>query len=105
MPTDDKSKRKKQNYSQPLYMYVVRVLLGNAFVSDIPYPFLRVPCTEPSCGDKDRCFNNSHSLFNSVIGTHRPQNKGGGRLLYREFVVYNADQCYPEYFVEYVRVA
>ena len=97
---DNKTQRAANN--QPLYMYVVRVLLGNAYICKTPQKFKRPPCADPTCNAQDAC--TTHNIFfDSVIGTHRPANVGGGRLMYREFVVYKPDQCYPEYLVEYVR--
>lgn len=83
----------------PLHMFVVRVLLGNSYLARRPYSYRRPPCLQPGCKGVDKCTVHS-GIHDSVIGTHRPD---GTRLLFREFIVYLPDQCYPEYLVEYVR--
>jgi O-acetyl-ADP-ribose deacetylase (regulator of RNase III)/uncharacterized membrane-anchored protein YhcB (DUF1043 family) len=95
---DDKTKRVGAN--QPLYMYVVRVLLGNAFVCQQPQPFKKPPCTSYPKTCADPCCTEHKAHFDSLIGTHRPDN---ARLIFREFIVYDGSQCYPEFLVEYVR--
>lgn len=44
---------------------------------------------------------NSNELYDSVMGECK--NYGGDRLNYREFVLYDADQAYPEYVIQYKR--
>ena len=88
-------------------MFVVRVLLGNAFICDQPQQWRRPPCISPGCL-KDDCVDASHGgIYDSVIGTHRVDPSTGQQvaLFFREFVVYEKAQCYPEYLVEYERQA
>ena len=79
-------------------MFVNRVLLGHPFVSQKPSQFRKPPCTEITCG-KDDC-KAGHVSSDSVIGTHKD---GGVELIFREFIVYQLQQCYPEFLVEYER--
>ena len=92
------SSRGRIGTGQPLYMYVVRVVLGHPYVARQPRKLRRPPCTEPTCSS-DVCTTH-HVIHDSVLGTHRPD---GTRLLFREFIIYHPDQSYPEYLVEYVR--
>jgi hypothetical protein len=92
---DDKAMR--VDPGQPLHMYVVRVLMGNTFVCRKPTPFVKEPCTQ--CGDKPTACSHT-TYYNSVIGTHRAD---GNRLIFREFIVYDSAQTYPEFLVKYVR--
>jgi Poly(ADP-ribose) polymerase catalytic domain len=80
-------------------MFVARVLLGNAFICDKIQAFKRPPCAQAGC-QKDNCNNKDHPIYNSVIAVNRPE---GGKLLFREFVIYDLTQSYPEYLVEYER--
>ena len=92
------SYRARVSRGQVLYMYVVRVVLGRAYVARQPRQLRRPLCTQSGC-HSDVCTTH-HSLYDSVLGTHRPD---ATRLLFREFVVYHPDQSYLEYLVEYVR--
>ena len=92
---DDKNKRVGTGKS--LKMFVARVLLGRTFVGRQPQQFRKPPCT--SCYS-DRCTTRNHrSSFDSVIATH----KDAGRLIFREFVIYDLSQSYPEFLVKYER--
>jgi len=39
--------------------------------------------------------------YDSIVGTHRPSD--GTRLHFREFMVFDEDQAYPEFIIEYER--
>jgi len=83
-----------------LYMFVVRVVLGNVFICKKPTPFRKPPCTGPNC-HKDDCKHPSHQpFFHSVVGTHKDDST---RLIFREFVIYDRNQAYPEFLIEYER--
>ncbi|GFR90676.1 poly [ADP-ribose] polymerase [Elysia marginata] len=95
----------KQNRSplgKPLTLIMFRALLGNPFFCDHNHPSVqskgskklsRPPCMK--CLD-DKCKCHPQPLFDSVIGD--------GKWLFREFVLYEKNQCYPEYVVTYKRV-
>lgn len=82
-------------------MFLIRMLLGNPYVSSDsnPHKFVRPPCTK--CR-KDNCNDARHGkgifghFFDSVIGEN-------GKL-FREFVVYDGELCYPEYLITYERL-
>ncbi|XP_013397857.1 uncharacterized protein LOC106164469 [Lingula anatina] len=77
-----------------LKMFVCRVLLGDVFYCRETKKFPRPPCTGAGCNDpKCRTHENFHD---SVIGD--------AQKLFREFVVYDRGQCYPEFLVTYDRV-
>lgn len=84
----------RSSTGEKLTMILVRTLLGEPFVSQEqnPHKFQRPPCKaclQVSCG----C---SAEQFDSVIDdTSR---------LFREFVLYDKNHCYPEYFITYQRV-
>jgi len=83
-----------------LKMFFARVLLGRTFIGRRSQPFCKPPCT--SCY-RDRCVDRSHrGCFDSVIATHKA-GVGTAPLLFREFVVYDLSQSYPEYLVKYER--
>jgi len=79
-------------------MFIARVVLGHAYISRQPQRFRKPPCL--SC-NSDGCVNQNHHSSDSVIGTHR--DSGVTRLNFREFIVYDLKQSYPEFLVEYER--
>lgn len=71
------------------YMFVARVLLGEPYLCQTNNVELRrAPCNS-GCGD--RC-TAGHPMCDSVVGTKHS---------FREFIVYNPEQSYPEFLVEY----
>jgi len=93
-------KDKRTDGSNALYMFVVRVVLGHVFICRKPSQFQSPPCTGQNC-HRDDCSDPSHQpLFHSVVGTHKGESQ---RLIFREFVVYDLSQAYPEFVVEYER--
>lgn len=87
--TDDKNHRIKVG----LKMILVRMLLGNIFVANNAQLLKLPPCK--TCLH-DNCTIENHEHFDSVV-VNIP-NK-----LFREFIVYDAPQCYPEYIITYNR--
>uniref|UniRef100_A0A8B8CZJ8 Poly [ADP-ribose] polymerase n=1 Tax=Crassostrea virginica TaxID=6565 RepID=A0A8B8CZJ8_CRAVI len=77
-------------------MLLMRMLLGKSYVCLDPNPrkYRRPPCTSSGCR-RDDCVD-MHDRFDSVVGD--------GQWLFREFVVYAVDQCYPEFIISYERV-
>eukprot|EP00105_Crassostrea_gigas_P040101 XP_019924249.1 PREDICTED: poly [ADP-ribose] polymerase 11-like [Crassostrea gigas] len=86
---DDKNNRRTIG----LTILLVRMVLGNIYVATKPKQFKMPPCT--TCLT-DRCTNESHEHFDSVVADI--PNK-----LFREFIVYDGTQCYPEYLITYNR--
>ena len=78
-------------------MFLIRMVLGESYLctDTNPHKYRRPPCANTQCL-KDDCREKSHGSFDSVIGQ-------SGRL-FREFVVYQPEQCYPEYIISYDRV-
>lgn len=76
-------------------MFLMRFLLGHMYLTEKPTKYKLPPCYH--CR-KDGCRNQSHQAYDSVVGVK--QQSGG---LFREFVVYEKDQCYPEYLITYIR--
>ncbi|XP_052794818.1 uncharacterized protein LOC128227917 isoform X2 [Mya arenaria] len=74
-------------------MFLMRVILGKSYLCTDPNPhkYKRPPCTQ--CYKDDCKIHDSN--FHSVVGDN---NK-----LFREFVVYEGVQCYPEYLITYER--
>ncbi|KAH9500601.1 hypothetical protein Btru_077062 [Bulinus truncatus] len=85
------------NSKQNRTMLLVRVLLGDVYVYSTKHKettqLIRPPCKY--CY-KDKCSCPNQSLFDSVMLD--------GKCLFREFVVYDKNQCYPEYVITYRRV-
>ncbi|ELT90615.1 hypothetical protein CAPTEDRAFT_192002 [Capitella teleta] len=93
--SDDRQSRTEPGH--PLAMLLCRVLLGSAYKCDEAKDFKRPPCTQ--CHD-DKCAD--HETFHdSVIGVKKE--KKGRALLFREFVIYDKSQSYPEYIIHYER--
>ncbi|XP_062622275.1 uncharacterized protein LOC134283813 [Saccostrea cucullata] len=88
---DDKDKR-----GQKGKMFLMRMLLGHIFLTEKDKKYKQPPCY--NCY-KDDCADPGHERFDSVVGVK--QQTGG---LFREFVVYDKDQCYPEYLITYDRL-
>jgi len=88
-----------------MYMFVVKVLLGQTYICNAPKQYKRPPCTDRACCS-DTCTKHT-DFYDSVIGTHKHVAPVAGgpttRLLFREFVVYDLSLCYPEFLVEYER--
>ncbi|XP_062615760.1 uncharacterized protein LOC134277439 isoform X1 [Saccostrea cucullata] len=87
--TDDKSHRQQKG----LQMLLVRLLIGNPFVSGQEQSYKHPPCS--TC-KTTTCVIGEHCNYDSIIVE--------GRWLFREFVVYEPNQCYPEYIITYDRV-
>ncbi|XP_013404384.1 uncharacterized protein LOC106169468 [Lingula anatina] len=77
--------------TEDLQILICRVLLGNAYYCEEQQTLRRSPCV---CGEK--ICRDHHETFDSVIGDTRK--------LFREFLLFTADQCYPEYIVTYDRI-
>ncbi|KAK6976314.1 hypothetical protein BgiMline_022738 [Biomphalaria glabrata] len=93
----DSNPRKRNG--QNLTLILARMLLGNVFLCDEKSKFItgnkklsRPPCMK--CYE-DKCTCSNQVLFDSVMGN--------GNWLFREFVVYEASHCYPEYVITYRR--
>ncbi|KAH9492681.1 hypothetical protein Btru_024551 [Bulinus truncatus] len=95
----DSTDRRLRNGSN-LKLILARVLLGNVYLCDRSSKFVtgkgakklsRPPCTK-CLNDHCKC---TALQFDSVMGD--------GGWLYREFIVYDASHCYPEYVITYQR--
>ncbi|XP_033742687.1 protein mono-ADP-ribosyltransferase PARP14-like [Pecten maximus] len=81
---------KDNRTTSPKKMFLARMCLGEAYVSKTANKYRRPPCKE--------CFqdNCAHKKFyDSVVGD--------GKWIFREFVVYDPRQSYPEFLITYVR--
>ncbi|CAC5370449.1 unnamed protein product [Mytilus coruscus] len=74
-------------------MLLMRLLLGDMYVTGKPEKFVTPPCA--SCLKTD-CVKGHHTSFDSVVAD--------GKWMFREFIVYRSEQCYPEYLITYDRV-
>ncbi|XP_060577021.1 protein mono-ADP-ribosyltransferase PARP14-like isoform X2 [Ruditapes philippinarum] len=74
-------------------MFLIRMCLGKMYVVNQPKAFARAPCMQCYM---DKCSCTDNSFFDSVVGD--------GGWNFREFVVYDRTQVYPEYLISYVRV-
>lgn len=82
------------------YMFLSRVTMGNiAHINKGQGQRKRPPCVKEIKGECNGVCN--HIRFHSLLAE-----KGPGCYLkkYREYIVYDRNQCYPEYLVEYRRV-
>ena len=79
----------------PKHMFLTRMCMGDICVIDQAIQMRRPPCK--SCLSticKKSCQNTK--LFDSVLVD--------GQWLFREMIVYDHAQCYPEYLIKYQRV-
>ena len=82
------------------YMFLCRVLLGSPFVTTTPQKDMRrPPCVERHCSNP-KC---AHAQHDSLLAPCRALDAKACLERFREFVVYNGDQAYPEFLIEYVR--
>ncbi|XP_061165012.1 protein mono-ADP-ribosyltransferase PARP15-like [Saccostrea echinata] len=87
---DKKENRKKI----PHQMLLVRMCLGDICLYDFPVAHRRAPCKK--CR-KDNCTTHKpKDFYDSVVAD--------GNWLFREFIVFDKRQAYPEYLITYVRV-
>ena len=77
-----------QNKNGESKMFLMRVCLGDIFITTQMTKFRRPPCMK--CYD-ETCIKHPE-LFDSVVAEF------GSR---REFVVYDRVKCYPEYIITY----
>ncbi|XP_067663064.1 uncharacterized protein [Haliotis asinina] len=90
--TDDKNARTTGSKQ----MMLMRMTLGEPFLTnDKNSPkYRRPPCQDPN--HRAETCDKNHGQCHSVIGD--------GSWLFREFVVYEPELCYPEYIITYNRV-
>jgi serine/threonine protein kinase len=82
------------------YMFLCRVALGQPFSTPKEHRQLRrPPCLEGHFDEP--C---SHRRFDSLLATTKATDSASFLLKFREFVVYDKMQCYPEYLIEYMRL-
>ena len=80
------------------FMFLCRVLLGQQCqLNKAHEDLVREPCLE--C-NKLCCLSHA-KFYNSVVGT---SSDGRTPLLFREFVVYDGEKCYPEYLIRYKQI-
>lgn len=80
------------------YMFICRVCLGTPYRTGKPQQELR----RPPCllEDTTAC---AHPRFDSLIGLKSSDSQKSFLQKYREFIVYDRNQCYPEFLVTYRR--
>ncbi|KAH9494574.1 hypothetical protein Btru_019890 [Bulinus truncatus] len=77
-----------------LYMLLIRAQLGNVCrFKDAKNGLCRPPCKHCS---KDKCICDKQDLYDSVMRDKKEK--------FREFVLYDNSQCYPEYLIIYKRL-
>ena len=83
------------------FMFLSRVVLGTPFVTPKTHTNLRrPPCVQ---GHFDRGPPCGHERLDSVMATTKAMDPNSWLEKFREFVVYDHSQCYPEYLIEYQR--
>ena len=73
-------------------MFLTRMCLGKMCVFSKPQSFARAPCCVCL---KDTCTCTNDSFYDSVVGD--------GTWNFREFIVYDRTQVYPEFIITYLR--
>ncbi|XP_069131153.1 protein mono-ADP-ribosyltransferase PARP14-like [Argopecten irradians] len=87
---DQYSDSKDNRTSSPKKMLLTRMCLGEAYISKTPTKFRKPPCKECL---KDSCAHKK--FYDSVVGD--------GKWIFREFIVYDPRQSYPEFLITYIR--
>jgi hypothetical protein len=86
------------------FMFLVRATLGTPHLALSPMNNLRrPPCREGGHTDLDGqpC---AHPRADSVLAPTKSTHPNAHLQKYREFVIYDRAQCYPEFLIEYKRV-
>lgn len=82
-----------------LKMIVVRMLLGEIYVTNVQYSFKKPPCKQCVPGHLGSCDKLAHKqgIFDSVMAAIYGK--------HREFITYEQNSCssYPEYIITYNR--
>jgi len=86
---DPKDKRKTKDRK----MLLIRLILGHIYVAKKDKKFKIPPCKQCM---KPSCKRSAHRPYDAVVAD--------GPWLFREFVVYDRTQCYPEYVITYDRL-
>jgi hypothetical protein len=76
-------------------MFLTRMCMGDICIVDKPLSMKRPPCKSCLSTICDTGCRNT-KLFDSVLVD--------GQWLFREMIVYDHSQCYPEYLISYQRV-
>ena len=83
-------------------MFLSRVLLGNGYVSLQVQKGLRRPPLM-KINNSDGSERNGNELYDCVIGEIKKNNLEAFLPHYREFIVYDKNQAYPEFLISYTR--
>ena len=73
-------------------MFLVRACLGRMFTRNKSKRFKRPPCRERDC-KSDECAHEDR--YHSIVEEEK--------FIFREFIVYEGCQVYPEYLITYDR--
>jgi len=85
------------------YMLLCRVVLGRPFVTPKLHRQLRrTPCVQGHF-DGDGSKPCTHARYDSLLATTKKTDKSALLERFREFVVYERGQSYPEYLIQYTR--
>ncbi|XP_053400000.1 uncharacterized protein LOC123557665 isoform X2 [Mercenaria mercenaria] len=88
--TDDRDSRQKTG----LQMFLVKASLGKICLMKEVQKLVRPPCCETNCQKADKCDHDNR--YDSIVAEEK--------YIFREFVVYDSHQVYPEYVITYNRV-
>lgn len=84
------------------YMFLCRVVVGSPFVTPRSHNNLRRPPSITGHFD-DTWPPSNDDRFDSLLATTKATDPRSFLEKFREFVVYDHSQCYPEYLIEYER--
>ncbi|BFY99969.1 hypothetical protein BsWGS_03009 [Bradybaena similaris] len=92
--TDDR--RDRYPHGTELTLLLCRVLMGNAYFCN---KYDAKKWNKPPCMlcNRKRCRHGWENRYDSVLGS-------GKNMLFREFVVYDERQCFPEFLIKYERI-
>ncbi|KAK3099435.1 hypothetical protein FSP39_004314 [Pinctada imbricata] len=72
------------------FMFIIRMCMGDVYVTQTGGGYRRAPCK--TCFS-DKCIKH-YDLYDSIMAD-------GAAFADREFLVYDKNQCYPEYLIEF----
>lgn len=84
------------------FMFLCRVVLGSPFKTLTTHRLMRRPPCIQGHPEKMRC---THDLHDSLVAPPKTMDAKAVLSKFREFIVYDGDQAYPEYLIEYSRQA
>ncbi|XP_045190048.2 uncharacterized protein LOC123547196 [Mercenaria mercenaria] len=85
--------KQKRDFKGEKQMFLIRACLGRIYLAKAARKFVGMPCVD---GCEDNCSCGGRNQCDSVVAN--------GYWNFREFVVFDSSQVYPEYLITYQRI-